>query len=338
MNNRCIRSRGRRRALVAIAALGAARPAFLFAQPAQGVRRIGYLGEATADSDQARAFKRQIVEWLQQLGWQEGRNLAIEWRYAEGRLERADNLAEDLLRSNVELVMAAGAPVTLALKKASTTVPIVMLNVPEPVQTGLVDSIERPGGNVTGSAGSVAIAMKRLIPVAGEAVPGMKRLAVLTDLAVPHGRLAADRWQAAAASSGLAVEILSASKPDEVLPGLERIVTTRPDAVHVVPTPAVTSRGREVGRFLVERRLLGFTNYRPYVESGFVVFAVGSDVNHNVERGVGYVDRILRGAKPAELPILMPIKFDLVVNAEVARAIGYQMPPALLARAVKVIE
>jgi putative ABC transport system substrate-binding protein len=326
----------RRTFLLATGALAAT--ALARAQPATRLRRIGYLSPEVADSEPGRRNQRLIRESLRRVGYEEGRNLAIEWRFAEGQPDRLDELAKDLVQREVELVVAVTSLPAIALKKASTTIPVVMFVGVLPVELGIVQSLARPGGNVTGTAWTSPELPGKILQILKEAAPGAVRVASLWNPSIPANKVFAPEQERAAKALGMAYRYFDVARPEDVPAALELIAASQPDALHIVFDPAVIgSRLGEIAAFATERKLVSIGSARAVVNTGGL-FYYGPDVPDIANQTAVYVDRILRGAKPAELPIQLPRKFEFVVNAKTARAIGYKVPPALLLRADEVIE
>jgi putative ABC transport system substrate-binding protein len=308
------------------------------AQPAKKVRRIGYLSSEVADSEPGRRNPRLLRESLKRLGYEEGRNLAVEWRFAEGNLERLNELARDLARRNVELIVAFTNPPIEAAKRASATIPVVMYMGVVPVELGIVESLARPGGNVTGTSWFSPELPGKLVQILKEAVPGAFRVAVLQNPSLPKTRIYAPAQERAARLLGMTYQYFDVTHPDHVSAALERIAASRPDALLIDYEPAaIGSRLREITAFAIEHKLVSIGNGRVVTNTGGLIYygPVASDI---ADQTAGYIARILQGAKPADLPIQMPRKYELVINAKTARAIGYRVPRALLARADEVIE
>lgn len=326
----------RRRFLLATGALLAAPLAR--AQQTTKVRRIGYLSPEVAESETGRRNQRLIRESLRRVGYEEGRNLTIEWRFAEGKTDRLDELARDLIRRDVELIVAFTNSPVVAAKRASHTIPVVMFVGVLPVELGLVESLARPGAQVTGTAWTSPEMPGKILQILKEAAPGAVRVASLRNPSNPMNRIYAPEFERAAQVLGLTHQYFDVTRSEEIPAVLERIAASRPDALHVSFDPAVMgNRLREIATFAIEHKLVSIGSARAVVNTGVLLYygPVAADI---ADQMAGYVDRILRGAKPADLPVQMPRKYELVINAITARAIGYKIPPALALRADEIIE
>lgn len=302
------------------------------------VRRIGYLSPEVAESEPGRRNQRMLRESLRRVGYEEGRNLRIEWRFAEGKYDRMDELAEDLVRRDVELIVAfTNAPIAAA-KRASHTIPVVMFFGVLPVELGIIQSLARPGGNVTGTVWISPEMSAKTLQILKEAAPGALGIAFLRSSSIQVNKLFESELQRAAQTLGITYQYFDVTRAEEIPAALERIATSRADALNVLYDPAVIgSRLREIASFAIQRKLVSIGSARAVVNTGGLLYygPVASDI---ADQTAGYVDRILRGAKPADLPVQMPRKYELVINAKTARAIGYKIPPALALRADEIIE
>lgn len=328
-----------RRALLQALALAAiARPLAGFAQQAQKVRKIGYLHLPSSESGTGQWAQRALRDALRRVGYEEGKNLVIEWRWGEGSIERLSAHAEDLVQRKVELIIAFVNDEIAAAKRATATIPIVMLFGAAPVETGFVQSLARPGGNITGTAYHGPETATKILQLLKEAAPGAVRIALLWNPSFPGMRFYGAEVDRVARSLGVSVQYFDATKPDEVPAALGRIAASRPDAFFCAYDPVLDTRAREIGAFLLERKLVSIGSGAAFVTEAGGLLSYAPDLDDVVDRMVSYVDRILRGAKPAELPVELPRKFEFLINAKAARAIGYRIPPSLLARADRVLE
>ncbi len=308
------------------------------AQQAAKVRRTGYLSSEVAESESGRRNQRLIRESLRRVGYEEGKNLAIEWRFAEGRPERLEELAQDLVRRDVELIVAFTNRPILAAKSASQSIPIVMFIGVVPVELGIVQSLARPGGQVTGTVWTSPETPGKVAQILKEAAPGTVRVALLRDPSVPVVKIYEPERQRAAQALGMTYQHFDVTRAEEIPAALERIAASRPDALHVFFDPAVIgSRLHDIAAFAIQHKLVSIGSARAVVNTGGLLY-YGPAAADIADQTAGYVDRILRGAKPADLPIQMPRKYELVINARTARAIGYRIPPALALRADEIIE
>jgi putative tryptophan/tyrosine transport system substrate-binding protein len=307
------------------------------AQQPKKVYRIGYLAgiERATDSPRSEAIRLALRE----LGYIEGQNIAIEYRYAEGKLDRLPELAAELLRLKVDIIVVAGGAATVrAAKNATKTIPIVMMGLPaDPVELGFVASLARPGGNVTGLTNlGRELAGKRL-ELLKEAVPKLARVAVLYEPANPNSvREVKEVLPVAAHALGLTVRSWEVRDAD----GFERVFAAlnkqRPDGLYVVGSALLTVNEKRTAGFALKSRLPSVGN-RGYVDAGGLM-SYGADFADSYRRIAYFVDRILKGAKPADLPVEQPTKFELVINLKTAKQIGLTIPQSMLYRADKVIK
>jgi putative ABC transport system substrate-binding protein len=318
-----------------IAGLGAA-TAWPLASRAQQPRMptIGFLGGQTsaAQSQWTAAF----VQRLRELGWSEGRNVAIEYRWAEGRVERSAEIAAEIVRLKVDVIVTAGTTTVVAAKQATSVIPIVFAAAGDPVGTGLVGSLSRPGGNVTGlSNQSTDLAGKQVELLRG-VVPNLRRLAILANAGAPTAVLEIGQVQAAARTLGLEVVTFEIRRAEDIASAFEAL-TGRADALYVVIDPLINTNRIRINTLALAARVPTIQGIREYVEAGGLM-SYGPSFSDLYRRAADYVDRILRGAKPGDLPVEQPTKFELIINLKTAKALGLEISPALLARADEVIE
>jgi ABC-type uncharacterized transport system substrate-binding protein len=303
-------------------------------QPAQ-IYRIGYLGPGSGSTLPAAldAFRQQ----LRQLGYVEGQNLGIEYRWAADRDDQLPSLAADLVRRKVDVIVVEGhTPAIQAAKQATGTIPIVMGVSGDPVKTGLVESLARPGGNVTGlSLLTPELAPKRL-ELLKEAVPTLARVAVLWNAANPVKVLDWHETQAAASALGLQLQSLEVRGPPDFDGAFDAATRDRADALVVLPDGLINSHRKQILDFAMASRLPGMYPYREFVDAGGLMSYAPSYVDL-FRRAAVYVDRILQGTKPADLPVEQPTKFELVLNMKTAQALRITFPPTLLILADEVI-
>lgn len=324
----------RREFIILIGGVVAAWPFVARAQQPAKVPRIGFLGNSTAalESNLVGPFR----EGLRDLGYEEGRSIAIEYRWAEGMYERFPVLIAELIGLNVDVIVTAGTPAALAVKKATTSIPLVMIAVGEPVETGLVASLARPGGNATGvSSLSYGIAGKRL-ELLREVVPSISRIAVLWNPGSPIMVIQEEETRAAAEVLGMKMLSLGVRTLEEIEEAFAAIVRERPGALLVLADRLFLHHRRRIMDFAIEQRLPVHA-YRELVEIGGLM-SYGPDYADLHRRAAAYVDKILKGAKPADLPIERPVKFVLVLNLQAARQLGVTVPPSVMLRADEVIE
>jgi putative ABC transport system substrate-binding protein len=319
-----------------ITLLGGAAAAWPLAARAQQPRKthtIGFLSPSMAGTP----YSTVLFNTLKELGWIEGQNIAIERRYAENRLERLPELAAELVHLNVEVIVATGTLGPLAAKHATSTIPIVMTAAGDPLASGLVASLARPGGNVTGSSLMVPdIAGKRL-ELLREIMPRLANVAVLWNAANPYPAIVFKETQTAARRLGIEVQSLEVRSPDDFNGAFEKARRQRPDALIEVEDPLTNSLHKRIVEFAAAEQLPSLHGVREEVEAGGLI-SYGASIPDLFRRAAGYVDKILKGAKPADLPVEQPTKFELVINLKTARALGLDVPWFLQQRADEVIE
>jgi putative ABC transport system substrate-binding protein len=324
-----------RRAFLAGAAALFASPLVAEAQQAGKVYRIGYLSSGPSTSN---PFVEGFREGLRELGWIEGQNIIIDYRFAEGRFDRLPALAAELIRLKVDVIVASPTPAAVAAKNATATVPIVMTGVGNPVGLGLVASLARPGGNVTGLAFSVGFdTVVKALEILREVVPNASRVALLSNPANPGNVLGVEDVKAAARSSGVQVQLLEARAPSEFDGAFAAMVKQRVAALLVVPDTVFTLHRARLADLSAQNRLPTIYGGRESVEAGGLM-SYGANARDGVRAAATFVDKIFKGAKPADLPVEQPTKFELVINLKTAKALGLRIPPSLLQRADQVIE
>jgi putative ABC transport system substrate-binding protein len=305
------------------------------AQQTGNVYRIGFLGNSTA------ALEANLVgpfrEGLRDLGYVEGRNVLIEYRWAEGKYDRFPALIGELLALKVAVIVTAGTPATLAVKKATTSVPIVMSAVGDPVGTGIVPSLSHPGGNITGlTAISTEMDAKRL-ELLREVVPSVSYIALLWNAASPLQVLAEKQVQAAAQVLRMRVLSLGVKTEEEIKSALAVMARERPDALLVLADRLLLHHRALIMDFATRHRLPGVHAYRELVEAGGLM-SFGPSYADMHKRAAYFVDRILKGAKPGDLPVERPRTFELVINLKVAKALGLTIPQSVLLRGTEIIQ
>ena len=324
---------GRRELLAALGGAAVAWPLAARAQQPRKLQTIGFMGQSTRSA--ASEWVAPFVQRLHELSWIEGRTVAIEYRWAEGREERIAQIAAELVRLKVDIIVTSGTPEVLAVKQATSVIPIVFATAGDPVATHLVDSLARPGGNVTGlSVQSDELAGKR-IELLREVVPGLRRLAIMGNVDNPLVALEMTEVQAAG-KLGLEVDTLEIRRPQDIAPAFEAL-KGRADALYVCTDGLMNANRIPINILAVGARLPTMHGSRDYVEAGGLM-SFGANWPDQFRRSADYVDKILRGAKPADIPVQQPTKFDLVVNLTTAKALGLEIPSTLLARADEVIE
>ena len=305
------------------------------AQQAGRVYRIGLLLPVSAEG--AAANVDALRRALRDLGYVEGRNVTFEYRYAQGRDAVIPSLAADLVRLNVDVIVTQGVQAARASKQATTTIPIVMGAIADPVATGIVSSLARPGGNVTGvTSASLELESKRL-QLLRDLVPRVSRIGTFWNPLNPLSALILDQTQAAARAMGLELIAVEARITDEFAQAFATMTQARPEALTVPTEVVLFDRRARILEFVARSRLPAVYGYREYVDAGGLMF-YGPSWPDLFRRAATYVDKILKGAKPADLPIEQPTKFELVINLKAAKALGLAIPPALLLQADQVVE
>jgi len=304
------------------------------AQPAKGMRRIGWLSPASAADGLPNL--EALRAGLRELGYAEGQNITIEARWADGQSERLPQLAAELVRLPVDVICTAGTPASGAAKQATSTIPIVFANVAFPDRTGLVASYPRPGGNVTGVAFIGPEYGKRL-ELLREARPGLSRVALIYNPDNPGSVLALQETQRWATEMKVRLEPHKFRGPQDFESVFGAIAGKRPDALMTTADPLIASYRARIVDFAAKNRLLSMYPTRDFVVAGGLMFYGGS-IPEMYRRAAVYVDRILKGAKPADLPVEQPVKFDMVINLKTAKALGLTIPHSLLLRVDEVIQ
>jgi len=306
------------------------------AQPAGKVYRIGFLGgtSRTANADMTNAFS----QGLRELGYVEGQNVAIEYRYAEGKYERFPDFMNELVRLKVDVIVVVPTAAALAAKNATGTIPIVTVAVFDPIESGLVASLARPGTNVTGLtliAGAEIVG--KYLELLKESLPKVSRVAVLWNPAnAAHPSLVREA-ESSARTLGLQLQLAGVRGPDEVDNALAAMARERVGALMVLPDSMFVAERTRLAELATKHRLPAMYGLRLHAEAGGLM-AYSANLPDSARRAAAFVDRILKGAKPADLPVERPTKFELVINLKTAKALGLTIPPAVLARADEVIE
>jgi len=327
----------RRRLLLVAGASALAAPFGAFAQPQGKIPRVGYLSTrsrpVSLDSGNSGAF----LQGMRELGYFEDRNLTIEWRFTEGRPELLPVLAADLARLKVDVIVTSPTPTTQAAQKATTTIPIVMVSVADPVDSGLVKSLAHPGGNITGVSNiSTEVIPKQLEMLLGM-VPKLSRVAVLLNPTNSVSASALKILRSAAQKVKVTVVPVEARTTAEIEQALSAMAREKTRAVIIVVEPFFNQQARQIAELAAKNRLATIATFREYAEAG-VLMSYGPNNPELFRRAATYVDKILKGAKPGDLPIEQPTKFELFINGKTAKALGLKIPQSLLTSADKVIE
>jgi len=308
---------------------------FAEAQQPKKLPRVGFLvpGSPTSYSERIEAFQ----QGLRELGHIEGQNIIIEYRYTEGKSDRLTVLASELVQLKVDVIVTGTTPAIQAVKNATSTIPIVMAEVADPVAVGLIANLARPGGNITGlTTFSPDLDGKRL-ELVKQILPKVTRVAYIWDPANSGARIRFKEVQGAAQALAITLQSLEARNPKELESAFESAIRERPGAL-MVPNPTVLAYGRQVADFATQNRLPVIYDTREYAEKDGGVLSYGPNYAELLRRAATYVDKILKGAKPADLPVEQPTNFELVINLKTAKQIGLTIPPNVLARADRVIK
>ena len=325
----------RRRDFITLLGGGAAAwPLAARAQQTAKLRTIGYMGANTPSTEGQRAAA--FVKRLQELGWIEGRTIAIEVRWAEGRNERFAEIAAEFVRLKVDVIVTAGTAAVVAAKRETSLIPIVFAVAGDPVGTGLVASLARPGGNVTGLSLQTTDLVGKRLELLREVVPRLSRLAIMGNVSTPLAVLEMREVQATVRTLGLEVATSEIRRAEDIAPAFD-VLKGSVDALYVVADPLVTTNRLRINILALGARLPTMHGQRDNVEAGGLA-SYGANFPDLHRRAADYVDKILRGNRPGDLPVEQPTKFDLVINLITAKALGIEVPPQLLARADEVIE
>jgi ABC-type uncharacterized transport system substrate-binding protein len=295
---------------------------------------IGYLGSGTplTDTQWVAAF----VQRMRELGWVDGRNVAIEVRWAEGRSERFAEIAAELVRLKVDVILTHNTPPVLAAKQATSVIPIVFASAGDPIGTGIVASLARPGGNVTGLSSQTSDTAGKRLQLLREIVPGLRRLAIIGNVGNPLTVLETDEVQAAARTLGLEVITLDIRRADDIAPAFDAL-KDRADALYLCGDPLVTTNRVRINTLALGARVPTMSIFRQYVEAGGLM-SYGPNFADMFRRAADLVDKILRGTKPGDIPVEQATKFDLTINLTTAKVLGLTIPESFLLRADEVIQ
>jgi putative ABC transport system substrate-binding protein len=323
-----------RRAFIATAAGLLTAPLATEAQQAPRVYRIGFVGSASA-APQFGAFR----QGLEALGYIEGNNVIVEARFAEGRSERLSEFVADMLRRNVDVLVVGSTPAALAAKRTTTSVPIVFASLFDPVGAGIVASLARPGGNITGTAigvGGSGLGGK-WVELLKEAVPNISHIAVLWNPTNPASAASVREIKAAAQAMKVTLDVLDAGNTTNLDRAFTAIGARGAHAIIVTNDPFFTPNREKLVQFAARKRLPAMYFFKHFADAGGLM-AYGASLEDSYRRAALYVDKILKGAKPGDLPVEQPTRFDLVINLRTAKALNLTIPPSLLQRADEVIE
>jgi putative ABC transport system substrate-binding protein len=304
------------------------------AQQPKNVPRIGYLSSTSpsAGSSRIEAFR----QGLRELGYVEGKNIIIEWRFAEGKLDRLPALAAELVRFNVEIIVSASPPVTHAAKEATVTIPIVMAHDPDPVGNGFVASLARPGGNITGLASFAPELSGKRLELLKEIIPRLSRVAVLGYSAEPGYAQVLREIELAAGAFKIQLQYIDVLDSKDIETAFKAAAKGRADAILVMNSPVFIAHRKEVADLAAKNRLPAIYYSTEFVEDGGLM-GYGVSFTDLYRRAPTFVDKVLKGRNPADLPVEQPKKFEFIINLKAANQIGLTIPPNVLARADKVI-
>jgi putative ABC transport system substrate-binding protein len=305
------------------------------AQQPTSIPRIGFL--ITASPSTMSTWVEAFRQGLRELGYVEGKNILTEHRYAEGKLDRLPALADELVRFQVHIIVTAGSSSTRAAKRATATIPIVMAFDDDPVGSGFAASLARPGANITGSSTLSPEIRAKQLELLKEIVPKLSRVGVLGDVTRPGIPQALREINLAADALRVHIQFLEVRDPKDIETAFRAVSKEQADAVLVLPSPITFSHRRRVIAFAEQGRLPAMFSFPEFVEDGGLM-SYGANIADLYRRAATYVDKILKGAKPADLPIEQPTKFELIINLRAAKQIGLTVPPTVLARADRVIQ
>jgi putative ABC transport system substrate-binding protein len=307
------------------------------AQQGERVRRIGFLLPGVARTMAVRGQLEAFRQGLKEYGWVEGQNIIVEYRFAEGKEDALPAIAAELVRSRLDVIVAEGTAAIQAAKTVTQTVPIVMATSADPVGTGLVASLNRPGANITGLSLQTGELSGKRLQLLTEIVPGLARLAVLSNPLNASITPIIEQTKAAAQSLGVEIQVLEVQAPDKFESAFAAITSAHAGALIVLPDPLLYGQHPRIVTFTAASHLPALFPEKEVAEAGGLI-AYGPSVPASFRRAAAYVDKILGGAKPADLPVEQPTKFELVVNLPTAKAIGITIPTSILLRADEVIE
>ena len=303
-------------------------------QPAK-IPRIGFLGNSTATMEAN--LIGPLRDGLRELGYEEGRNVIIEFRWADGKYDQFPALVAELLAAKVDVIITAGTPATLAIKKATSMVPLVFIAVGDPVGTGVVPNLGRPGGNITGLSSIAPDLEGKRLELLREVVPKLSHVAFFLNPANAFHTASMRQARVAAQSLGIKLQPMEVNKSEQLDGAFASIVKEKPDALLILADRIFLHNRKRMMEFAIQQRLPSVNAYRELVEAGGLI-SYGPSYEDMHRRAAVYVDKILKGTKPADLPIEQPTKFTLLINLKTAKTLGLTVPPTLVARADELIE
>jgi len=325
----------RREFITLLSGIVAAWPLAARAQQPAKIPRIGFLGNSTATMEAN--LIGPLRDGLRELGYEEGRNVIIEFRWADGKYDQFPALVAELLAAKVDVIITAGTPATLAIKKATSTVPLVFIAVGDPVGTGVVPNLGRPGGNITGLSSIAPDLEGKRLELLREVVPKLSHVAFFLNPANAFHTASMRQARVAAQSLGIKLQPMEVNKSEQLDGAFASIVKERPDALLILADRVFLHNRKRMMEFAIQQRLPSVNAYRELVEAGGLI-SYGPSYEDMHRRAAVYVDKILKGTKPADLPIEQPTKFTLLINLKTAKTLGLTVPPTLVARADELIE
>ena len=327
----------RRNLILGIGAAAVVFPLRSFAQAPNKVWRIAYLDLGSRQSVMDAGRHSALIDGLRERGFIEGKNLVLEGRYGDGNVDRMDGLAAELVRQNVDLIVSTGAPAIHAAKRATSTIPIVVTLMTDPVGEGLAASLARPGGNITGMTTGNDDTAQKLVEFLLVAAPKLKRFAVISNVSISTHPQLVQRVQAAAKQARKQVVPIGVRTPQDIERGFAAIARERADAVIILADSFLLSQRAQIAALALKHRLPSIYPQQQYAEAGGLL-SYGSNINDNFRRVGIFVDKILQGTKPGDIPFEQPTRYYLVVNRKTADALGIKLSGELLTRADKIIE
>lgn len=328
----------RRKLVIALGASALTVPFGSFAQQQMKVRRVGFLAiRAVPPSPNPDPVYMAFVQGLRELGYAEGKNLEMVWRSSDGKNERLPKLAAELVQMKLDLIVATGSPALRAVQQATGTIPIVFVGVVDPVGLGFVASLSKPGKNITGASNLAGDLSTKSLEFLGAVVSKLSRVAVLVNPTNPTALLILKQVQVAAKPIRIGISVFEAASESEIDAAFAAIARTRPDGLIVAPDPFYVGQSRLIAELAAKIRLPAIYSFNSHTEAGGLM-SYGENLAVNFLRGALYVDKILKGAKPADLPVEQPTKFELIINMKTAKTLGIKIPNSVLVRADRVIE
>jgi putative ABC transport system substrate-binding protein len=327
----------RREFIFILGGLAAASPLGVWAQQQRKVWRVGFLAVPRRPDPLVSSRYGAFARGMSELGYVEGEDLVIEWRFADGKAERLPDLAAELVEQKVDVFVVSGTPATSAAQRATSNIPIVMGTISDPVGSGFVQSLARPGGNITGLSNLNTDLSPKLVEMLRSVAPKLSRVAILVNPTNQAHAAAAESIEIAAQRFDLKTVLVEAPTAQEIESGFSRMSRENTGAVIVVGDPVFIQQGTQIAELAIRYRMPSVTSYRENVDAGGLI-SYGQHLADNFRRAATYVDKIFKGAKPADLPVEQSTKLELVINRKTAKALGLTIPRELLVLATEVIE